>query len=105
MSQIITVGLDLAKTVFQLHGADRSAKADDVFATREERADPRFRDGFWVSEVLIHQRIKVINALPGHLMEFDQIVAQATATIPPADGPLKLSRPCSLGRGSPLLNA
>ena len=27
MSEITTIGLDLAKNVFQLHGADRSGKA------------------------------------------------------------------------------
>jgi len=33
MSEIITVGLDLAKTVFQVHGAD--------FAGRGDVSDPR----------------------------------------------------------------
>lgn len=35
MSEIIKVGLDLAKNVFQVHGADDAVRA------REERRDPR----------------------------------------------------------------
>jgi transposase len=53
MSEIITVGLDLAKNVFQVHGADASGRAvlrkklrrDQVLAFFSQLAALRRRDG------------------------------------------------------------
>jgi transposase len=106
MSEIITVGLDLAKNVFQAHGADASGRAvlrkklrrDQVLAFFGElppcvvameacggahfwgRAIGKLgHEVFRIRELLIRQRTQAINALRGHLGEFGRIVPQGAA--------------------------
>lgn len=93
MSEIITVGLDLAKNVFQVHGADEAGRP--VLRKKLRRGQVlAFFSGlqpcvvameacggahFRVRELLIRQRTQAINALRGHLSEFGQVVPQGAA--------------------------
>jgi transposase len=108
MFEIATVGLDLAKNVFQAHGADVSGRAvlrkklrrNQDLAFFQSDAALRCSHGstmrflavkseetqeaaiaFRIRELLIRQRTQAINALRGHLAEFGQIVPQGAASL------------------------
>ena len=100
MSEITTVGLDLAKNVFQAHGADASGLAvlrkklrrdqvlDSLVGWRLVAMEACGGAHFWGREIgklghevelLVRQRTQAINALRGHLGEFGQVVPQGAA--------------------------
>jgi hypothetical protein len=43
MPKIVTIGLDIAKNVFQLHGVDRSSCARRCVAARSQASSAPFR--------------------------------------------------------------
>ena len=92
---ITTIGFDLAKTVFQVHGADGEGRA--VLRRKLRRGKvlaffaglPSCLVGmeacasahYWARELLVRQRTMVINALRGHCAELGLIVAQGASKV------------------------
>jgi transposase len=83
--EITTIGLDLAKSVFQLHAVDAEAICEAV-----RRPTMRFvpakgaeRQAVLVlhrlRELLVRQRTMLINAIRGHCAEFGLVGAQGTS--------------------------
>src|ERR687887_513410 len=102
MSEITTVGLDLGKHVFQVHGID--AQGTTVLRKRLRRGQvlaffsriPRCVVGleacatahYWASQLLhrgreqlVRQRTMLVNALRAHLAEFGMVAAQGLRNV------------------------
>jgi transposase len=83
VSEIITIGLDLAKNVFQVHGADASGQAVLRPTMRFVPVKSEKTSGaamvLRLRQLLIGQRTQAINTLRGHLSEFGQILPQGAA--------------------------
>src|SRR5436190_10546319 len=66
--QISTIGLDIAKNVFQVHGIDAAEQQGQLMQHRTR-------------DVLIRQRTQIINALRAHLAELGLVAAQGNAGV------------------------
>src|ERR1700735_4165225 len=92
LSSVTTVGLDLAKHVFQVHGVDalgrivvakpiRRNKLLEFFASLPPCLVGLEASGsahHWAREMLVSQRTQLLNGLRGHLTEVGVIAAQGS---------------------------
>src|ERR671921_1412785 len=83
MGQASTIGLDIAKWVFQAHGADATGRV--VFRKRfvpvKDEAQQANTVVFRARDLLVRQRTQCINALRGHLAEYSHVVPQGPAHV------------------------
>lgn len=106
MGEITTIGLDIAKSVFQAHGADASgsvlfrkklprSRLLAFFASQQARGVV-----FRARDLLVSQRTQIINALRGHMAEYGWVAARAWLTSSAWWSASRIRRKsCQKGRG------